>query len=188
MRIYFATSNIGKFTEAKEILGDMIVQKKIDSDEIQSLDVKQVAMHKASQAYKKLKKPLIVEDTGLHISALNDFPGALIKPMLTKVGLDGICKIVSAYKDRSAYVETAIAFHDGKKIVMFSSIAKGKIVQEPRGRSRFAHGFDFIFEPEGSRKVFAEMDVHEKNSFTARAKSVRKFKKYIKSLKGFSTS
>lgn len=174
--VYFATSNRGKFAEALEILGSRISRKDVEIDEIQDIDVRKVVSAKAREIYKKVRKPVIVEDTGLYINQLNDFPGALIKPLLERLGKEGICRLLDGNNDRRAHIETAIAYTDGKTTRIFNSVTNGIIVSKPRGKNGF--GFDFIFQPDGSEKVLAEMDIHEKNSFSARGKSFRKFKRY----------
>jgi inosine/xanthosine triphosphate pyrophosphatase family protein len=42
-------------------LGYPVNHMKIDMDEIQSLDLKEIVAHKVQQAYQKVKKPVIVE-------------------------------------------------------------------------------------------------------------------------------
>ena len=46
-----------------------------DAVEPQSESVEEIARSKAGQAFAALKRPLIVDDTGLFIKALNGFPG-----------------------------------------------------------------------------------------------------------------
>jgi len=59
----FATSNHQKLKEFESILGIKLNHSDLDLDEIQSVDVEEVAIHKAKQAYELLKEPVIVEDT-----------------------------------------------------------------------------------------------------------------------------
>ena len=180
MRIYFATSNVGKFAEAKAIIGKSLVQKAIDLDEIQDMDVNKVIIHKIRQARESFDGPLVVDDTGLYIEALNGFPGALVKPMLLTVGKEGICRLLDRYGSRRAQARTAVAYLEGKHLKVFSSSVNGTIVDRPRGKHRRkGFGFEFIFMPDGSRKVFAEMNIEEKGRFAARAKSFMKLRDYL---------
>lgn len=180
MKIYFATSSRGKFAEAKAIIGNSLQMKPMELDEVQDLDVDKVVLHKIRQARKSFGGPLVVDDTGLYIEALNNFPGALIKPMLLTIGKSGICRLLDNYGSRRAQMRTAVAYSDGKTLKIFSSSVDGVIVDKPRGRyMRKGFGFEFIFMPGGSRKVFAEMDIGGKNRFSARGKSFRKLKAYL---------
>ena len=43
--------------------------------EIRSDNIEEIATEAVTAAYKKLKKPVFVEDTGLFIKSLNRFPG-----------------------------------------------------------------------------------------------------------------
>ncbi len=54
---------------------------------------------------------------------------------------------------------------------------KGTIVDKPRGKDGF--GFDFIFQPEGFKKTFAEMSREEKNKISSRSIALKKFKEFI---------
>ena len=48
---------------------------KFESIEIQSNSLDEIAKQKAKDAYRKIVRPLIVEDTGLFIDSLSGFPG-----------------------------------------------------------------------------------------------------------------
>lgn len=177
MKIYFVTSNKNKFAEASEIAGGRMVKRAVEIEEIQALDVGTVVAHKLDEAYRMLRRPVVVEDTGLYLEALNGFPGALIKHMEEAIGAEGISRLVEHYRDNNAVAETAVGFKDGRRSSVFVSVTKGKIASRPRGRRGF--GFDSVFVPEGSRRTLAEMGVKEKNLFSARGKSFRKLMAYL---------
>ena len=76
--LLFVSSNIHKFKEAKKILNSFEINiefLKLDLEEIQSNSIKEIATKKAQDAFSKCKKPLIIEDDGLHIDSLDGFPG-----------------------------------------------------------------------------------------------------------------
>ena len=179
MKIYFVTSNKFKFREVERMLDAELVMKPIDMPEVQAIEVRKVVADKAKRAYTILKKPLIVEDTGLYISALNNFPGALAKWMSDSMGNEGICKILDNFKDRSAYAETCICFNDGKRCRIFSGKIRGTIARHPRGRTGF--GWDRIFQPEGHAKTFSEMGMDQKDSMSMRAEAAMKLGRALRS-------
>ena len=150
MGIYFITSNKGKLEEVRAITGMDIRSKSIEIAEIQDTDVEKIVKDKAVKAYSSIKRPVIVEDTGLYIKALNGFPGALVKWLVDAVGPGGICKIVSKYSNRNAYAETCIAFYDGRKLATFSGRIDGTIARSPIGDNGF--GWDPIFIPNGRER------------------------------------
>lgn len=171
--IYFVTSNPKKLKEVEAILGIKLKQANIDIKEIQSLDVREVAIDKAKKAFQLLKKPVIVEDTGLYITSLNGFPGALAKWVLRTIGTKKLCKIVG--KKREAIARTCVCFFDGRECKAFVGEIRGKISLTPRGENGF--GWDNIFVPIGHGKTFSEMGVKEKNKISMRKKALMKLKK-----------
>ncbi len=179
MRVYFVTSNKNKFREVERMLDSELVMEPLEIPEVQALEVKEVVTEKARKAYEIVKKPLIVEDTGLYISALNGFPGALAKWMFGSMENEGVCKMLDCYKDRSAYAETCICFNDGKRCRVFSGRVYGTIARHPRGGGGF--GWDRIFQPKGHSKTFGEMGMDKKNSMSMRAEAVLKLKRALDS-------
>src|SRR5262245_20441317 len=149
----FVTSSKEKHTEAERILGRRIIHQAIDLPELQSLRVEDVARKKAELAYERLScAPVIVEDTGLYITCWNGLPGALIRWFEKTVGLEGICRMLDGFDDRSARAQTIVATCDGSTR-LFSGEAFGRIADSPRGENGF--GWDRIFIPTGESRTFA---------------------------------
>ena len=76
--VFFATGNIHKFNEARVVLaqhGLAVGMLEIKGVEIQSDNSEEIASTSATNAYKKIHLPLIVEDAGLFVDALKGFPG-----------------------------------------------------------------------------------------------------------------
>ncbi len=177
--IVFITGNENKLREARQILGVDIVSKKLDLREVQGVDLEEVIEDKLSHAYKILKKPVMVEDTGLFLKALNGFPGALIKLLLDRVGREGVVKVLEGFDDKEVVAKCAVGFtSDGKDLKVFIGEIEGLIVS-PCGESGF--GWDPIFQPKGYDKTFAEMSAEEKNGISHRCKALKKFKDYLDS-------
>ena len=62
--VLFASSNIHKYEEAKEILGGFDIELgffQTELVEIQDNSLSKIALQKAENAYEKCKKPVIVE-------------------------------------------------------------------------------------------------------------------------------
>lgn len=178
--IIFITGNKNKVREFEEILEVNINHKNINLLEIQTTSVKDVVNNKLESAYNKIKKPVIVEDTGLYINEINYFPGALIKFYLRDLTKQGICKY---HGNSKASVETIIGYYDGNKKKLFSGITYGIISNEPLGDNGF--GWDSIFIPYQMNKTFAEMDKNEKNNCSMRRKALEKFKSFINPIKWY---
>ncbi len=155
MNIYLITSNKDKVREAEAILNAKIKNVDLDLDEIQELDPKRVADHKAKQAWAKVKKPVFVWDLSIYISCLNGFPGPLIKWFWSKVTLKKICNIANHFRDHKIMAEAILTFYDGKRIQHFSGRVHGTIPNKPRGTKGW--GWDAIFIPKGYKQTYAEM-------------------------------
>ncbi len=178
-KIVFVTGNKGKVKEAQEILGKRfsIEQADLDLEEIQAIRGKEVIRKKAKEASKILKKPVLVEDTSLYFDAWNGLPGVLIRWFLKSVGCTGLCQMMAGEKNRKAWAETALAFHDGKKLRIFSGKIEGEISPKPRGKRGF--GWDPIFTPKGTKRTFAQMKPGEKNEISMRKEAFDKLKNYL---------
>lgn len=174
----FATGNHQKLKEFEAILGIKLNHSDLDLDEIQSVDVEEVAIHKAKQVYELLKEPVIVEDTGLYFEELNGLPGALIKFFVKKLTLEQICSLVK--ENRKAKAITCIAFFDGVNLKTFKGETRGEIAIEPRGINGF--GWDPIFIPEGYSQTFAEISSEEKEYKFMRKEAIKLLKSSIDKL------
>ncbi len=177
--IIFVTGNKNKVREAEVLLrrfGINITDVNLDIDEVQADDIEYIARHAAEDSYRILKKALIVEDSGLYISALNGFPGPYSSYVYRTLGINGILKLMDNVEERDAIFKAAVAYADEKIIKVFVGETKGKISFEPRGRG---WGFDPIFIPDGSSKTFGEMSTDEKNVFSHRGKALLEFVKWF---------
>ena len=159
LTINFATSNLGKVKEFKQILEPEIKVNhiKISYPEIRSEDSEEIARHSAKELAQKFKKIVVVEDSGLFIKVLNNFPGTYSATIHKKIGLEGILKLMRDVKNRECAYKSAVAYCEpGKNPVSFLGTEKGKIAEKILGNFGFGH--DPIFIPEGSSKTYGEME------------------------------
>jgi XTP/dITP diphosphohydrolase len=180
--IYFVTGNENKFREIAAAIPNLRMLKLPDVVEIQSLDIKEVIVAKLEAAVRRTHrdKCLLVEDTGLYLSALNGFPGPLIKFLLSSIGNRGIYDICRRNGDLNARATTAFGFYCSRsnKITIRVASISGTI-SRPRGKLGF--GWDAIFMPHGSDKTFAEMKtLAEKNGLSMRTRALRKLLSHLK--------
>ncbi|MFH1424248.1 MAG: XTP/dITP diphosphatase [archaeon] len=178
--IHFATTNPGKFREAKALFEKNnleLSQFNEELTEIQTDDVEQLALHSVREAYEKLKQPVFVEDAGIFIKSLKGFPGVYSKQAYLTIGLKGILKLLEGVEDRSAEFCAVIAYKDGSGEKVFKGVCIGNISREVRGRGGF--GFDPIFLPKGREKTFAE-DVETKSNLSHRANALSKLIGHLK--------
>lgn len=152
MSVTFITGNPHKAEVFAKYMGKSIERREIDLDEIQSLDLRDVTVHKLRQAYEIVAGPVLVEDSGCSIDAFGKFPGPFVKWMLT-IGLEEICRLVDG-KDRGAVAEICYGYYDGKDMKFFEGSVHGTIPDHPKGESGF--GWNAIFIPDGTTQTYAE--------------------------------
>jgi XTP/dITP diphosphohydrolase len=179
MTILFATGNTHKVAQIAAVLNRPIQQIEIELLEIQAVDVRAVIEEKARTAYRSVGQPVLVEDTSLSFRAWNGLPGALIKWFLTTAGNEGICRMLSAFEDRSAIAEVCLGYFDGSDFRLFAGQVEGVIVTKPRGSDGF--GWDAIFQPDGYARTFAEMTPEEAGVVNMRLQAARQFRDHLDS-------
>ena len=169
--LLFVSSNIHKFKEAKAILdsfGISIQFFKLNLEEIQSNSIKEIALKKAQNAFSKCKKPLIIEDDGLHIDSLGGFPGPYSSYVHKTIGNKGILSLLK--KNRTAKFVSNITYCDKNSFEFFEGKLDGTISKSERGNG---WGFDPIFIPKNNKQTFAELI--DKNNLSHRYKALKKF-------------
>ena len=161
--INFVTSNKGKVKEFRQILEPEIKVSHIQLfyQELRSDNPEEIARMSAETLANKLKKNVVVEDSGLFIKALNDFPGTCSAYIHKRIGLKGILKLMKGVKDRECTYKSAVAYCEpNKKPTSFLGEENGKVAESIRGHFGFGH--DPIFIPEGSSKTYGEIKNCEK--------------------------
>ena len=169
--LLFVSSNIHKFKEAKQILdlfGISIQFFKLNLEEIQSNSIKEIAIKKSQDAFSKCKKPLIIEDDGLHIDSLDGFPGPYSSYVHKTIGNKGILDLLK--KNRSAKFVSSITYCNKNTFESFEGKLHGSISKSEKGDG---WGFDPIFIPKNTKKTFAELT--DKNNISHRYKALKKF-------------
>lgn len=169
-KVTFITGNQGKADFMAKFLGHPVSHVKLDLEEIQSLDFRKIAEHKARAAYNIVKSPVLVEDMGLNFKVLGRLPGAFTKWFHDEVGLEGMCRMLDGYDDRSANAEVCFAYFDGDSMEFFEGKLFGTIARHPKGNGGF--GFDPILIPDGTDKTLAEMNEEELKKFSLRTTTV----------------
>lgn len=182
--LIFITGNQNKADYLAKWLGMPIEHQKVELDEIQSLDLREVVEDKARRAYEVIQKPVLVEDIALTFHALGRLPGTMIKWFLEELGPKGLCKILQDYEDRSATASIMYGIFDGKKLETIEAHVRGEISFQPQ---KFAEentwkgslSWNSVFVPEGSTKTYAEMTDEELKPFSHRAKAIAKLHEFL---------
>lgn len=152
--ITFITWNQKKVDYLSAYLGIEVLHKKIDLDEIQSLDLMEIVEHKVRQAYEIAKVPVLVEDTSLMFVALGKLPWPFIKFFVQELWHEWICRLLDG-KNRNAVAQSMFGYYDGKKVETFLGTLQGSIADSPGFDNWF--GWDRIFIPDGYDCVRSEL-------------------------------
>lgn len=131
-------------------------QIKMYVPEIQETSVKEVADFSSKYAYEKLQIPVLKNDGGLYIPALNDFPAAYTAFCESALGEDGILKLMQGKENRYAYWLEALAYTDETGTKVFMCKTEGEIALEKSGN--FGWGYDRIFIVKGQNKTLANFN------------------------------
>ena len=156
--ITFITGNQNKADYLAKYLGFPVKHIKLDLDEIQSLDLKEIVDHKVRQAYEEVQGPVIVEDVSLEFEALNGLPGPFIRFFIEQVPFETLCSLVDG-RSRKATGRCVFGYYDGHESKMFEGKLEGEIATTPAGKTGF--GWDQIFIPDGYSCTRASLNEEE---------------------------
>ena len=178
--IKFITGNKHKVKEAKGIFKKFGIE--LEHIDLGYPDIKgnleDVAKFGARYAASKLKGPVIVEDAGLFIKALNWFPGTYSSYVQETITNKGILKLMNNVENRYAEFRSVVGYCTLKsEPEIFLGTVSGHISYEERGNLGFA--YDPLFIPERFNKTFGELTRSKKNEFSHRRKSLEKFASWL---------
>jgi XTP/dITP diphosphohydrolase len=179
--VRFVTSNKGKFDEVRRLLQLLnasidLEQVIFDLPEVQSLDVRTVALDKAQNAWRYLQKPLLIDDGGIYLEKYTNFPGPLTKYVYQGIGFDGFWRL--AQDDPRAYFLSCLVYIDGPtSFEYFEGISKGHIIDPTHVTiSDKQLPFTVIFVPQGYNQVFADLKGRaDEEHFNHRMLALKKF-------------
>lgn len=184
-QILIATKNEGKLKEFKQIFTakgiEVLSLKDVDEDvDVQEngLTFEENARLKADSYAKTIGIPVLADDSGLEIDALNGRPGifsaryagdhndaANNAKVLTELG--GVPD-----EKRTATFHTTVVVRkpDGTELVANGNL-RGRILSVPRGDN--GSGYDPLFYVEEKQKTLAQMTREEKNQISHRALAIQ---------------
>ena len=169
--VFFASSNVHKYEEAKEILAEFGIKLgfyQTNLVEIQEDSLSKIAEQKVLDAFNRCKNAVIVEDDGLFIDSLSGFPGPFSSYVFKTIGNNGILKLTG--DNRSAVFVSIIIFRSAKWSNKFESKVFGTISKNIQGEG---WGYDPIFIPENQTKTYAELA--DKNKISHRYEALKEF-------------
>ena len=194
MKLYFASGNLHKKKEMEDLLGGEIqltLPKEegivFDPEENGSTFVEN-AIIKAKALYDEVHSPVLSDDSGLCVKALDWGPGihtarfgdteerkldSREKYMLLLEKMEGV-------EDREAYFTCALCLYlSPTRIYVIQEEAKGKIALTPStGKEGF--GYDPVFFSDEAGMIVADLPMGEKGKYSHRGKAARVMYELIK--------
>ena len=175
MEILLASNNINKHKELLKIFQEsgskhtLIISKDIPDVIEDKNTIEENAKKKAKECYEVFKSPIISDDSGLFVDALDGQPGVHSKRYagLSSTDLENNQKLINELKtvdNPSAFFKTVLCYFDGLNFIISEGVLEGNIVSEPRGKNGF--GYDPIFEVCGN--TLGEMTLEEKSYISHR--------------------
>jgi XTP/dITP diphosphohydrolase len=159
MTITFVTGNQTKILHANEALlgiGYSVAPRKLDMIESREEEPEKVVVEKALQAFRILNEPLIVEDSGLFIRALNGFPKTFVNFAVSTIGVANILKMMEGVDDRYVEFRQSLAYIEPgmTEPKVFSYIDGGYVLADSIWDPKYADARDFdkILIPPGQKK------------------------------------
>lgn len=191
MTILLATHNREKRGELAAVLADderirVITLGDLDFEVPEPIEdgerLEENAWIKAKEIHDATGMPVIADDTGLEVDALDGAPGVYSARYAGEDATyeENCAKMLGELEgrqERGARFRTVICYVDGVRTLFAEGEVGGEILSEPRGEKGF--GYDPIFRPEGEEKTFAEMTAEEKNRVSHRGRAVRAFREVI---------
>jgi len=161
--ITIVTSNKGKIhslTHALEGLDFQVESLNLDLLEPQYNTIEDVAKYKANEAFRQLKKPVIVHDGGLVVPALKGFPGVYTKYVSETLTPQDFVNLMKDKEDKTCYLTQSMIYVDEKgELHQFQDKLMGKIadtvstVDNDKGWGMLWQ----VFVPKGADKPLAEI-------------------------------
>ena len=190
--IILATNNKHKLQEVRQILSPhKIVVYGLDDLLLKPEEVEENADSYYGNALIKAKSvqalttmPIIADDSGLEIEAMDNQPGLHSARFAQEKGghKEAIKYILSFLKDKdnrkARFHCDIVLLNEDDKPLLFEGIVEGRIAEEAKGDTGF--GYDPIFFSEEYQKTYAEMTQEEKNKASHRGKALKKLITYLR--------
>lgn len=189
MKVILASNNNGKIKEFKEILSQFNIEVLSLKDIGFNAEIEESgqtffdnALIKAKTIFDIYQTPVISDDSGLCIHALDDAPGVYSARYGGLETADErnnlVLKQLENQTDRRAYFHCSIIFYiRDDKYEHFEGRVFGNIEYSKKGDGGF--GYDVIFIPNGYQQTFGELPNEIKNKISHRANALKSFMKYL---------
>lgn len=192
-KVLIATSNQGKIKELKRILNEYTTNNHIDLTILTFNDFPKIsepiengttfeenAIIKTKYYFNAFKLPVICDDSGLEVYALDKKPGIYSARYASIDGKDAsslenrkkLLRELKGITKREARFCCAMAYFDGNNLLTALGYTEGRILEEEIGTNGF--GYDPIFYSTEAQKPMGLIDDYSKDLISHRGKAFRK--------------
>jgi len=181
MKLRFLTKNKHKAAEFQKLFEGTpceIIPDGTQIEEIQTEDMEALVRDKVVKAFDRVRWPIFVDHTGLHLDLLNRLPGGLTELFWNGLKNPGLAEFVGKSPKPGVTAVTYIGYCDGRRVYLFKGELRGTIAAEPRGDEGFQ--WDPVFIPDGETQTFAEMGADRKNKLSMRRLAIEEFARHLK--------
>ncbi|WP_096440666.1 XTP/dITP diphosphatase [Alteribacter populi] len=183
--VIIATKNPGKVKEFQAFFEKRSIQvtSLLDVEELDDVvedgeTFEDNAIKKAETIGKALGKPVIADDSGLEVDALNGAPGVYSARYAGNMKSDQAnnekllreLKGVPGEERTARFVCVLAVYLPGTNSSVFRGTCEGKIAEEKKGEHGF--GYDPLFYVPSKNKMMAELTREEKNEISHRANAL----------------
>lgn len=182
-RLVLGTKNPGKIRELRDLLRGVRGLELVTLDDCPFSDVEESgatfldnALLKARGILAEVGLPVLAEDAGLEVAALDGAPGVRSarysgEPVSYSRNNALLLERLCGQADRRArFVAVTVLCLCTGEVFVTTGMLDGRIAEAPRGEGGF--GYDPLFVPNGETRTLAEISASEKNLVSHRSRSI----------------
>ena len=192
MKVILASKNQHKLTELSAILSQLGFEIALESEYGLDIDVEETgttfeenSFLKADAVMKASGLPVLADDSGLMVDALDGAPGVYSARYGHKASdkertaylLENMKDVPEERRGAKFVCVITCLFPDGRKIVARGE-CPGVIARAPHGENGF--GYDPVFQPDGYACSMAELRPEEKNAISHRGNALKILKEELR--------
>lgn len=189
MKLILASNNQGKIAEIKSLLPQLTIVTMREAGFTEEIPEPYDtfclnALQKASTVWKWANSPVLADDSGICVEALDDEPGVFSARYAGEHASDEqnnqkLQRKLEGVENRSAFYYAKICLIVDGSPCFFEGRCRGRIADAPKGNGGF--GYDPLFIPDGYDQSFGELSNEIKSRISHRAEALAALKAFIDS-------
>ncbi|WP_053219041.1 XTP/dITP diphosphatase [Virgibacillus senegalensis] len=194
--LIIATKNRGKVEDFRNLFSkyNISIKSLLDLEEnIPDIEetgetFEENAALKAETIAKRFSLPVLADDSGLEVDALDGRPGIYSARFAgleksDQANIDKLLKELEGIpeeKRAARFVCVLAVARPGKTTIFKRGTCEGRIAEKPKGKNGF--GYDPVFYPDGMGKTMAELSPEEKNQISHRKRAIVQLEEWLQDI------